>query len=68
VLSATFLVVLTPDRAPASLGRLAAWEPSTPRSQLRRTFRTACGAPQDAGGAHWFPGTITLTVPFNLAG
>jgi hypothetical protein len=30
-----------------------------------RYLQTACGAPQHAGGAHWFPDTITLTVPFS---
>jgi hypothetical protein len=30
-----------------------------------RYLQTACGAPQYAGGAHWFPDTITVTVPFN---
>ena len=30
-----------------------------------RYLQTACGAPQHAGGAHWFPDTITVTVPFN---
>jgi hypothetical protein len=29
-----------------------------------RYLQTACGAPQHAGGAHWFPDTITVTVPF----
>jgi hypothetical protein len=29
-----------------------------------RYLQTACGAPQQAGGARWFPGTITVTVPF----
>jgi len=29
-----------------------------------RYLQTACGAPQHAGGAHWFPDAITLTVPF----
>jgi hypothetical protein len=28
-------------------------------------LQTACGAPQHPGGAHWFPDTITVTVPFN---
>jgi hypothetical protein len=32
-----------------------------------RYLQTACGAPQHAGGAHWFPDTITLTVPFSRA-
>jgi hypothetical protein len=30
-----------------------------------RYLQTACGAPQHAGGARWFPDTITLTVPFS---
>jgi len=30
-----------------------------------RYLQTACGAPQHPGGAHWFPDTITATVPFN---
>jgi hypothetical protein len=30
-----------------------------------RYLQTACGAPQHAGGAHWFPDSITVTVPFN---
>ena len=30
-----------------------------------RYLQTACGAPQHPGGAHWFPDTITGTVPFN---
>src|SRR5215470_4689220 len=30
-----------------------------------RYLQTACGAPQHAGGAHWFPDTITVTVLFN---
>ena len=29
-----------------------------------RYLQTACGAPQHAGGARWFPDTITVTVPF----
>jgi hypothetical protein len=29
-----------------------------------RYLQTACGAPQHQGGAHWFPDTITVTVPF----
>jgi hypothetical protein len=29
-----------------------------------RYLQTACG-PQHPGGAHWFPDTITVTVPFN---
>jgi hypothetical protein len=30
-----------------------------------RYLQTVCGAPQHAGGAHWFPDTITVTVPFD---
>ena len=33
-----------------------------------RYLQTACGAPQHAGGARWFPDTITVTVHFQLAG
>jgi hypothetical protein len=29
-----------------------------------RYLQTVCGAPQQAGGAHWFPDTITVRVPF----
>jgi hypothetical protein len=29
-----------------------------------RYLQTVCGTPQHAGGAHWFPDTITVTVPF----
>jgi hypothetical protein len=29
-----------------------------------RYLQTVCGAPQHAGGAHWFPDSITVTVPF----
>lgn len=29
-----------------------------------RYLQTACGAPQHAGGARWFPDTVTVTVPF----
>jgi hypothetical protein len=29
-----------------------------------RYLQTVCGAPQHPGGAHWFPDTITLSVPF----
>jgi hypothetical protein len=32
-----------------------------------RYLQTVCGAPQHAGGARWFPDTITLTVPFTQA-
>jgi hypothetical protein len=30
-----------------------------------RYLQTVCGAPEHAGGAHWFPDTITVTVPFS---
>jgi hypothetical protein len=30
-----------------------------------RYLQTACGTPQHAGGAHWFPDTITLTATFS---
>jgi hypothetical protein len=30
-----------------------------------RYLQTTCGAPQHPGGAHWFPDTIAVTVPFN---
>jgi hypothetical protein len=30
-----------------------------------RYLQTACGAPEHTGGAHWFPDTITVTVPFS---
>jgi hypothetical protein len=30
-----------------------------------RYLQTVCGAPQHAGGAHWFPDTITVTVPLD---
>jgi hypothetical protein len=30
-----------------------------------RYLQTACGAPQHPEGAHWFPDTITVTVPFS---
>jgi hypothetical protein len=30
-----------------------------------RYLQTVCGAPQHAGGAHWFPDTITVTVAFD---
>jgi len=33
-----------------------------------RYLQTVCGAPQHAGGAHWFPDTITVTVPFSPRG
>ena len=29
-----------------------------------RYLQTVCGAPQHAGGARWFPDSITVTVPF----
>jgi hypothetical protein len=32
-----------------------------------RYLQTACGAPQHAGGARWFPDTITVTVHFSWA-
>jgi hypothetical protein len=30
-----------------------------------RYLQTVCGAPQHAGGAHWFPDTVTVTVPLD---
>jgi hypothetical protein len=30
-----------------------------------RYLQTVCGAPQHAGAAHWFPDTITVTVPLS---
>jgi hypothetical protein len=30
-----------------------------------RYLQTVCGAPQHPGGAHWFPDSITVTMPFN---
>lgn len=33
-----------------------------------RYLQTVCGAPQYAGGARWFPDTITVTVPFDQPG
>jgi len=33
-----------------------------------RYLQTTCGAPQQAGGARWFPDTITVTVPFSQPG
>jgi hypothetical protein len=33
-----------------------------------RYLQTVCGAPQHAGGARWFPDSITVTVPFRAAG
>jgi hypothetical protein len=30
-----------------------------------RYLQTVCGAPQHAGGAHWFPDSVTVTVPFD---
>jgi hypothetical protein len=30
-----------------------------------RYLQTSCGAPYHKGGAHWFPDTITVTVPFS---
>lgn len=32
-----------------------------------RYLQTSCGAPGTPGGAHWFPDTITLTVPFTAS-
>ena len=29
-----------------------------------RYLQTVCGAPRHPGGAHWFPDSITVTVPF----
>lgn len=29
-----------------------------------RYLQTVCGAPKHAGGAHWFPDSITVMVPF----
>ena len=29
-----------------------------------RYLQTVCGAPQHAGGARWFPDSVTVTVPF----
>jgi hypothetical protein len=30
-----------------------------------RYLQTVCGAPQHAGGARWFPDSVTVTVPFD---
>jgi hypothetical protein len=30
-----------------------------------RYLQTVCGAPRYAGGAHWFPDSVTVTVPFD---
>lgn len=30
-----------------------------------RYLQTVCGAPQHTGGAHWFPDSITVAVPFS---
>jgi hypothetical protein len=30
-----------------------------------RYLQTVCGAPQHPGGAHWFPDSIAVTVPFD---
>jgi hypothetical protein len=30
-----------------------------------RYLQTVCGAPRHAGGAHWFPDSITVLVPFS---
>ena len=32
-----------------------------------RYLQVNCGAPEHAGGAHWFPDSITVTVPFRHA-
>ncbi len=31
-----------------------------------RYLQTNCGAPQHTGGAHWFPDSVKITVPFTL--
>jgi hypothetical protein len=31
-----------------------------------RYLQTVCGAPRHPGGAHWFPDTITVRVPFTV--
>lgn len=31
-----------------------------------RYLQTVCGAPRHTGGAHWFPDSIVVTVPFDL--
>jgi hypothetical protein len=31
-----------------------------------RYLQTVCGNPPYAGGAHWFPDSVTITVPFKL--
>lgn len=36
-----------------------------PFGAAMRYLQTACGAPQYKGGAHWFPDTISVVVPFN---
>jgi hypothetical protein len=33
-----------------------------------RYLQTVCGAPRHADGAHWFPDTITVVVPFRSPG
>jgi hypothetical protein len=33
-----------------------------------RYLQTACGAPQHEGGAHWFPDTVTVTLPLSQPG
>jgi len=33
-----------------------------------RYLQTVCGAPQRAGGTHWFPDTIAVTIPFSQRG
>lgn len=32
-----------------------------------RYLQTSCGAPAHPGGAHWFPDSITVTVPFSAS-
>ena len=74
---------LRPGAAPARTGRYAGTPSYVIRGQLRvpslltrwdgfgppmRYLQTVCGAPRHAGGAHWFPDTITVTVPFNRSG
>jgi hypothetical protein len=34
--------------------------------QRMRYLQTNCGAPQRKGGAHWFPDSVTITVPFSI--
>lgn len=33
-----------------------------------RYLQTVCGAPRHAGGARWFPDSVTVTVPFDQPG